>query len=444
METHEIDQLYAEVELSLPHEGGEIRLRPGQASAELEGWLGERGVESLVFLPLQPLGEDLPPKKARRRREKLERAIGDDEALPGELLSEARGDPTAGLFLPGLKRGRAREIAAAAGLPRFYWCRVGTPLEMHRTALPDGESIFEGDESFSSATRHGLLDLAHTLGDLVGDPRPLLTLAGGRARGLAAIFLTLVVLGFAAHAVSSTAPRPAAEEVTGADVEDVRGDSDGAPAPGVGDREADDDAWAPRLLRTLLHPVFLPAILIGLCLRSRRRRSRGGGRELTAAETEAAWRGAAPEVLGAWLLAALGVGLLELARSSAQGGLDVVDLVEDVGRGIVICLWILPALGYARNGEDVVGKAFTALVGALIAIFGLKLSLAFAGFGTRILWAVLGSILPFALPEMLVEIGDAVAAVAFQVIFLGLMLGFTWTRERELYGMWASDELPSE
>lgn len=426
MTPEETDRLYHEAELVLrvepaPGEQREIRLLPGVASAELDRWIGERRAGSAVFLPAAKRGAR--PAKVARRLVKLRSALAEHATVPGVLTLEDGGEPTPGLFAAGMQRARAREVARKLGLERFYWARAGEALEVERATGLAGGDLFEGDGSVLESARDGLQDLARSLRALALSPRPLAALTGGGLRGVAVVALVLVALGAASYGWADRAPAPPPE--AGARWEEWKGDFQ----------------WT--TIRLSLGPAFLVAVLLGLRLRALRGPAIAPAgdrpRERTRAETRSAWAAAAPDVAAVWVLAAAGVALLELSRSAARG-LDAVELVGDAGKGLVVCLWLLPAVALSTNVGEAWERGFSALFGALFAILGLRLTLAFAGMGTKILWTILGSVLPFALPELVVRVGNAVADLAAQVVFLALMLGFTWARERERHGLLASGE----
>ena len=141
---------------------------------------------------------------------------------------------------------------------------------------------------------------------------------------------------------------------------------------------------------------------------------------------------------GAWLLTGAGVATLVATRAVATGGVTL-DAAEDLGSGLVIGLWLLPAVAWARDGSDVFERLFSAFFTAVFAIFGLKLFLRFGGWVNDMLWGLVSGFVPD-VPAILVRIGDVIATLGAEGLFLYLMLGYTWSMHRQQFDRWSSGE----
>ena len=403
----------SQVELALAANGREIVLRPGQASAELDAFLEESGARTWVFLPL------VRPGKKRRGLERgseltQRRArLPDRPWLDGELHTDGPpGTVVPGVFAVDLRRSQARRIAEALGLREYYWGARSTPVE----ALP--VSVLEEEEGLDLETmrgraRDGLRDLVHALPS-TERLRGALVRAGadpGRLARVASMLIGIAVVACLVGASGLLAP-------------DATGE---ARLRGV--------LWVPFLLA---HPIPVTALCLGLYLRGHLGRvGEGEHRELSTAEARDGWQRTSPHMAAVWVLCATSVVLLTAARLLATGSLGPVGLVDASATSLLVCLWILTPLAYARGRSAVLESAVEAAVTMLVAVVVLKVTLFFTNLATRAFWWLVREYVALPVPEWLQVTTSALAAVGAEVFFLGVLLGYTWSKNREHYGRWA-------
>ena len=424
-----VDVLDERAELVVPVGGEPRHVSPGSTNPELDHWLTENGYETYVFVLEADLG------KEARVREKLPKAFEKGPAGEQRMRAELQvpGQPKiTGWLVPGVSRQRGRELAKALKTRSFLWARVGSPLEVHDSKSLEDDFYELDDGRWNQLVKDGNRDLVRSLVEVADRPQTLVDVMGGKL-----VHLWMYLIALAAIAVggglwlSSTTPEPRAEQEV-VEVED--GAEDGADK----DRSGSSDKYAPvSVARRILHPALLPALLIGWCLSTRRGRHRAS-RERTAEESERAWRGFAPELSAAWLLAIVGVLVVSFARAFATGG-PTLDLAENIGQWIIVCLWLLPAVAYAKDFGDLIGRMFSDFFGAVFAIFGLKLFLALAGWLNELIWYFLKGVLPEA-PDWLKFTFELVTTLGAEGLLLYLMFGYVWSLQRQRFLRWGSGE----
>ena len=441
MEPQPVDVLDERAELVVPLGGEPRRISPGGTSPELDHWLTENGHETYVFVLEANLG------KAAKVREKLPKAFAKGPAGEQRLRAELQvpGQPkVTGWFLPGAPRQRGRELAKALKTRSFLWARVGSALEVHDVKSLEDEFYELDDGNWNQLVKDGNRDLARSLVEVAERPQTLVEVMGGKAVHLWVYLLTLALIAVGGGLwLSSSSAEPRAErEVVEVEVGDAAEGADVAEDGEDRDRSDLNDKWGPvSVARRLLHPALLPALLIGWCLSRRRDRHRAT-RERTAEESEQAWRGFAPELSAAWLLALVGVLVISFARASATGG-PTLDLAEDTGQWIIVCLWLLPAVAYAKDFGDLIGRMFSDFFGAVFAIFGLKLFLKLASWFNDLIWYFLKGVLPEA-PDWLKFTFELVTTLGAEGLLLYLMFGYVWTLQRQRFLRWGSGEDETE
>jgi hypothetical protein len=129
---------------------------------------------------------------------------------------------------------------------------------------------------------------------------------------------------------------------------------------------------------------------------------------------------------------------LTLGKLIAQGGLEVSDLADDFTTYLLITLWVMTSLTYARDFSTGLAAAIEAAVTVFVSVIAIKISLAFAGMGTRILWSILGGFVPFGIPDWIRQPVNALIETGAALGLLVLFLGYTWTKAREHFGRWAT------
>lgn len=258
----------------------------------------------------------------------------------------------------------------------------------------------DDDESMLQRARGGLMELFVVGGWVVREPS-VLDEVGGRRSRLALVAAGLLAAGLGANALALWVPA----EIQAA------------------------GSW--HLVDWLLHPVLLPAVALGLYLRGnvgyqaeRRHRAREG----TRAQALAMWDEAAPQVVVVYALAALAVALLSLARLRGEEFGEEV-WVEDTARSLVVCAWVLSPIAHTERLRDALGPAFESAIGAIVSLLVMQITLWLSSMGASILVAILKALLP--LPPAPIEGVGVLLEIAAELGFLGLMLGYTYEKERE-------------
>lgn len=432
----------ANSQLVLEVGGHEVRARPGDRGLELEAWLTSEGHESFVFVLERDAG-----KKARKRERlprRFEKEAGNDDRHAGEVRLPD-GQRLRGWLFPGATRKRGRALAGGLKTRTFLWARVGHSIEVHSATDPE-DGFFElGTPEASVSRRSGYRDMARSFMDLADRPTAFVDVVGGRIGYLYLHFVAMIVVAVSGGLwLSSLMPEGhgtlagageglelALETGPEAHESGVTSEGESETAPGEGD---DGDL---RLARWVFSPGFLPALLVGWCL-WRRRSSFLAGKERTAAETERAWRLFAPELAAAWILAGMGVILIATVRAQVLG-IPGLDLAEDVGRGLVICLWLLPAIVCARALDDLFGGVISGLVSAAVAIFCLNLFLSLTGIVNGQLLAMAAKFLP-ELPAWASRLFHVGSSLLAEAVFLYMAIGVIWTQQCTRFQRWGSSE----
>ena len=435
MEPQPVDVIDERAELVVQLGGEPRRVSPEGTSPELDQWLTENGHETYVFVLGTELGKQ--PKVREKLPKVFEKGPEGEQRLPGDL--HVPGQPTiSGWFFPGVDRKRGRKLAKALKTSSFLWARVGAPLEVHDVKSLEDDFYELDDGNWSRLVKDGNRDLAHSLVEVADRPQTLVEVMGGKVVHLWMYLIALVAIAVGGGLwLSSSMPEPGPEqEVVEVEAED--GAEDGDEDGDDGDKSDFNDKYAPgSVARRILHPALLPALLIGWCLSRRRDRHRAS-RERTAEESEQAWRGFAPELSAAWLLAIVGVLVISFARAAATGG-PTLDLAEDIGQWIIVCLWLLPAVAYANDFGDLIGRMFSDFFGAVFAIFGLKLFLKLASWANDLIWYFIKGMLPEA-PDWLKFTFELVTTLGAEGLLLYLMFGYVWSLQRQRFLRWGSGE----
>jgi len=63
----------------------------------------------------------------------------------------------------------------------------------------------------------------------------------------------------------------------------------------------------------------------------------------------------------------------------------------------------------------------------------IKISLYVTDQITNVLWGVLGAILPFAIPERLMQVIDFFMDIGAEVFFVVVLLGYAWSQTRQQF-----------
>jgi len=372
-----------------------VRLAAEQANPEFDAWLERAAVETVVFLPAHAPRKKPRERWSSRKLQRLRRFVGDATAVAGEQRFEGGQPPVPGLFLPGMTRARAREVALKVAISQFFWVRTGSAFEVQQTKALGFEELFE--DNVLQLARQGLRDFWDAVRRLPEDWRVAREFVFGAYWWLAVFLLGMAGIG-CVLASSGTGPVN----------------------------------WI-----TALPPAFV----VGWRLRRRFPRAKIPDREFSMAESDAAWREVATSRAFAWLVAAAGVVLVELCRALWSSGDGVLGFVGASVTHVIVCLWLMQAVSFSRNADDMLPRALAAVFGTVFAIFGFKMMLGFMSFAMDFVWGTVLAAVVGTISDSLRELVNSVMALAAQVAFFVPMLGFTWARERALFRLWISNEM---
>lgn len=406
-----------EIELTLEHEGQLYVLRPGLQDPEFDEFLETLGASSWIFLAF---GQ---PTRKRRKRKAHDEALASVHAqlasstiLGGGLRSrKAQDEPEAGVFVLGLPRARARELAKQLGLGEFYWGSIGVPVEIHPAPIFGIDKVEE--TSRIETARVGLRDLAKTVGQVLRNPWAFQQQIGSDFGSLVVNLGLLLSVGVAAIVLSPGLASSADELTTQETTE--------------------------RLVSLLLHPVLLPAFLLARYLRRHYYTGslKNPARELSAQETLGRWEEMRLHLLAVWFVAGIAIFVLSAARLLRESTLSATELVDDSSTYLAVCIWILTPLAFSKD----VSQAISTIIGGAIAVFltvlFMKLSLLITNWASGLLWMLVGKLIPFELPAFIMGTVDTVLAISAELFFLAHLLGYTWLKERTQFALRASGEI---
>jgi len=111
----------------------------------------------------------------------------------------------------------------------------------------------------------------------------------------------------------------------------------------------------------------------------------------------------------------------------------VFGRTSDVTTSFIICVWMLLPIANARGVNALVSSAIESGVTAAISILVIKVSLYVTDQITDAMWGVLAAVLPFAIPERLVQVIDFFVDIGAEVFFVAVLLGYAWSRTRQQF-----------
>ena len=383
-------------EFSATIDGLDIVAAPNRRSADLDQLLDKRRADSFVFIPLAR------PKKKRRSVDSAAAKTRARSKLPanawydGELRESDNRPAVPGVLAFDVRRHTAREIASKLGVKLFFWGTAGAPVEQHAA------KIFEDDGTYSWKTIRsrafgGLSDLFDTVRNIETLPTAVkesqTTMQRFRQLGY-------VVLGVC---------------VTAGVLYD----------------------FAARLLGTVaklaLYPVVIPAVIVGLYLRVLARKGEAQARDFTAAEAEDNWVAVAPHLLALWALCFAAVTVLTWSQSVPEAEFEVFGRTSGVSTSFIICVWMLLPIANSRSIQALASSAIESGITAAVSILVIKVSLYVTDQITDAMWSVLAAMLPFVIPERLMQVIDFVVDIGAEVFFVAVLLGYAWSRTRQQF-----------
>lgn len=389
------------VEIQLRIDGIDVIATPSKHSAGFDQLLERRGATSFVFIPLATLRN----KKKRRRNNKTmdvarkKKKLPDGEWIDGEFRNPASGESVPGVLAFDIRRRDAREIAEKIGIKQFVWGTYGAPVEGHFT------KIFEDEDAYSwgSARRRafdGLKDLYVAIGNIGHLPR-----AVDESQATMERFkqLNYVVLGLAVAAGLLQMALLGTE------------------------------SWISFITRIVFYPFVMPAVLVGVYLRSLMKKAERQARDFTAAEAEDNWTLVAPHLLALWCLCYIAVLLLTWLQAVPSTDLPFLGRTSGVSTSFIVCVWMLLPIAHSRDVESLFASAFESGITALVSIFTISLSLFLTNLMTDFLWQAAAALVPFDIPEKLQRIISGIINFGAEVFFLAVLLGYAWSRTRQQF-----------
>ena len=389
------------VEVHLQIDGLDITAAPRRHSAELDRLLERKGANSFVFIPLAPFRGKKRHKKpkastlARKKKEKLPAGTWFD----GELRHTKDGETVPGVLGFDIRRRDARAIAEKVGVKQFVWGAHGAPVEEHFS------KIFTDNDAYSwNAARRraldGLKDIFVTAVDMRQLPRAVEESQTTMDRFRQLVYLVLgatIVAGLLLAALLET------------------------------------QGWLTTLTRIAFYPPIMPAVLVGVYLRALMKKAESQGRDFTAAEAEDNWTLVAPHLLALWALCYVAVLFLTWMQTVPSADLPFLGRTSGVSTSFIICVWMLLPIAQSRGVDSLLSSALESGITALVSILTIRISLYVTNLITDALWGVLASLLPFDIPEALQRIINAIINVGAEVFFLGVLLGYAWSRTRQQF-----------
>ena len=377
-------------------DGHDIVAAPTVCSTELDHLLEKHNAESFVFIPLAKPGKKRKTIEKEAAKARIRAELPADDWYDGELRVSDNKHTIPGIFAFNVRRRRAREIAEKAGVNLFFWGTSGAPVEQHAVKL------FKDDRSYAWKTVRsrafgGLLDMFDTARNIKQLPTAVQESQTTMRRFWQLVY---VVLGCCA----------AAGLLHGIGVELLGS-----------------------VARVALYPVVIPAVLVGLYLRVLVRKGEEQARDLTAAEAEENWHKVAPHLLALWGLCWVAVSLLTWIQSVPEADFRFLGRTSGLTTSFIICVWMLLPIANSRDVKTLFSSALEAGIAAAVSILVIKISLYVTDQISNVLWGVLGAILPFAIPERLMQVIDFFIDIGAEVFFVAVLLGYAWSQTRQQF-----------
>jgi hypothetical protein len=349
-----------------------------------------------VFIPLAR------PEKRRQSVDKaaakarIKTELQADDWHDGELRVSDNEHAIPGVLAFNVRRRNAREIAEKLGVKLFFWGTSGAPVEQHAV------KIFRDDGTYAWKTVRsrafgGLSDIFDTVRNIEELPTAVQEsqTTMQKFRKLVYVVLGICTAAGLLHTI--------AVELLGT------------------------------VARLVLYPVVIPAVFVGIYLRVLVRKGEEQARDFTAAEAEKNWRKVAPHLLALWALCLTAVSLLTWLQSTPEADLPFLGRTSGITTSFIICVWMLLPIANSRDVKTLFSSALEAGMTAAISILAIKISLYVTDQITDALWGVLAAILPFVIPERLMQLIDFFIDVGAEVFFVAVLLGYAWSRTRQQF-----------
>jgi hypothetical protein len=377
-------------------DGLDIVAAPTVCNTDLDQLLEKRSAVSFVFIPLARAEKKqrFVDKAAAKARNKAE--LPADDWYDGELRASDSEQAIPGVLAFNVRRRRAREIAEKMDVKLFFWGTSGAPVEQHTV------KIFENDGTYAwKAVRRrafgGLSDLFDTVRNITELPTAVQESQTTMRKFWQLVYVVLGVCTI------------------------------------VGLLHTFAIALLGTVARLMFYPVIIPAVFVGIYLRVLVRKGEEQARDFTAAEAEGNWHKVAPHLLALWALCLTAVSLLTWLQSVPEADFPFLGRTSGVTTSFIICVWILLPIANSRDVKTLFSSALEASITAAVSIFAIKVSLYVTDQITDALWGVLAAILPFDIPEQLMQLIDFFIDIGAEVFFVAVLLGYAWSRTRQQF-----------
>jgi hypothetical protein len=141
----------------------------------------------------------------------------------------------------------------------------------------------------------------------------------------------------------------------------------------------------------------------------------------------------APHLLALWALCFAAVTVLTWMQSVPEADIQFLGRTSGVTTSFIICVWMLLPIANSRDVKTLFSSAIEAGITAAVSILGIKISLWVTDQITDVMWAVLASVLPFGIPERLMQVIDLFIDIGAEVFFVAVLLGYAWSRTRRQF-----------
>ncbi len=384
------------LEIRIRIDGLDIVAAPTVYNTDLDHLLEKRSADSFVFIPLA-----IPDKKRRSvdkaaAKARIKSELPADDWYDGELRASDNEHAIPGVLAFNVRRRNAREIAEKIGVKLFFWGSSGAPVEQHAV------KIFKDDETYAwktirSRAFSGLSDIFDTVHDIKELPTAVQESQTTMQKFWQLVYVVLgicVALGLL-HSIAV----------------DLLG----------------------TVASVVLYPVVIPAVIVGIYLRVLVRKGEDQVRDFTASEAEENWHKVAPHLLALWALCWTAVSLLTWLQTVPETNFSFLGSTSGVTTSFIICVWMLLPIANSRDVKTLFSSALEAGITAAISILAIKISLYVTDQITNVLWGVLARILPFAIPERLMQVIDFFIDIGAEVFFVAVLLGYAWSRTRQQF-----------
>ena len=129
----------------------------------------------------------------------------------------------------------------------------------------------------------------------------------------------------------------------------------------------------------------------------------------------------------------MAVVLLTWLQTLPSADLPFLGRTSGVSTSFIVCVWMLLPIAHSRDVKPLFSSAFESGIAALVSIFMIKITLYVTNLITDIVWKLAATILPFNIPETLLQIINGIINLGAETFFLAVLLGYAWSRTRQQF-----------